>query len=118
MINKGSAIPTVDDVYELVNNGIRYETNFDNCPREIYQIRDTVLDQFVMGYWRGYNGQGYAAGQLLIHSDDNSSTSSVVLHDETYDVDFVGIPTGRSILFPFLFAYDDSTWRLYNNKGG
>lgn len=56
MINKGSAIPTVDDVYELVNNGIRYETNFDNCPREISQIRDTVLDQFVMGYWRGYNG--------------------------------------------------------------
>lgn len=117
MINKGSAIPTVDDVYKLVNEGIRYETDFNKCPHEISQIRDTALDQFVMGYWRGYNGQGYAAGQLFIHTDDSSNAGSVILYDETYDIRYAGIPTGRSVLFPFLWAYDDSSWILESDRG-
>lgn len=117
MINKDSAIPTVDDVYKLIYEGITYETNFDQCPVEIINLRDSVLDQFVMGYWRGKQGQGFSAGQLLVHTDDSSPASSYILYDTTYDVRYAGIPTGRSLLFPFLWLYDDSEWRLESNRG-
>lgn len=120
MINKGSAIPTLKEMFQMVNEGKEYITNRASLPNPIKNIvnqLDEVDYTKMFRYWRGFTSEdgSFSCGQLVFNSDDNSAPGSWLIKDGTYNSYFMGIPSGRSLYFPFVIFFDDSTVIYENN---